>query len=127
MKISLKKGVDLLRRLARRFRKPLMFIFLAAFGYLGEVCLMPYLRFGGVSPNLLYVMIGIVTVAYGKLRAFWLGIIFGLLMQIMLPSVTYLDLALYGLTTLFCSFAGTMRLRSPTLRGKSRRRSLKLL
>ena len=50
-------------------------------------------------------MIGIVTVAYGKLRAFWTGLIYGLLMEIMLPSVSFLNLAIYPITTLFCSFA----------------------
>ena len=74
-------------------------------GYLCEVCVMPYLKVFGVAPNLLYVIIGIVTVAYGKLRAFWVGMCFGLLMEIMLPSVRYLNLALYPVTTLFCSFA----------------------
>ena len=81
-------------------------LFLMTFlGYFGEVCVMPYVKFFGVSPNLLYVIIGIITVAYGKLRVFWVGLIYGLLMQIMLPSVTLLNLALYSLTTLFCSFA----------------------
>ena len=86
-------------------RKYLILMLLVLFGYLGEVCVMPYIRIFGVTPNLLYAVIGIVTVAYGKLRAFWVGLIFGILMQIMLPSVTYLNLALYSLTTLFCSFA----------------------
>ena len=49
--------------------------------------------------------IGIVTVAYGKLRAFWAGVIYGLLMEIMLPTVPYVNLAIYPITTLFCSFA----------------------
>lgn len=75
------------------------------FGYLCEVCIMPYVRPFGVSPNLLYVIIGVVTVAYGKLRAFWAGLIYGLLMEIMLPSVPYLNLVIYPVTTLFCSFA----------------------
>ncbi len=75
------------------------------FGYLFEVSVMPYFRPFGVSPNLLYVVIGIITVAYGKLRAFWAGLIYGLLMEIMLPSVTFLNLAIYPITTLFCSFA----------------------
>ncbi|MBR5961162.1 MAG: hypothetical protein IKZ98_09230 [Clostridia bacterium] len=74
------------------------------FGYLCEVCIMPYIRPFGISPNLLFVVIGIVTVAYGKLRAFWVGIIYGLLMEIMLPSVTFVNLALYPVSTLFCSF-----------------------
>ena len=75
------------------------------FGYLGEVCIVPYIRPFGISPNLLYVVIGIVTVAYGKLRAFWAGVIYGLLMEIMLPTVPYVNLAIYPITTLFCSFA----------------------
>lgn len=74
-------------------------------GYLLQVTVIPYIRPFGVTPNLLYVIIGIVTVAYGKLRAFWAGLCFGLLMEIMLPSVTFLNLALYPVTTLFCSFA----------------------
>lgn len=78
---------------------------LVVFGYLCQVCIMPYVRIFGVTPNLLYVVIGIVTVAYGKLRAFWVGLCYGILMEIMLPSVPYLNLLLYPVTTLFCSFA----------------------
>lgn len=85
-------------------RRYIVLFCLTLFGYLFEVCVMPYFKIGGVSPNLLYAVIGIVTVAYGKLRAFWVGMIYGLLMQIMIPSVSYLNLALYSLTTLFCSF-----------------------
>ena len=90
--------------MAAAVRKYAVLLFLIVFGYLFEVCVIPYFKIGGVSPNLLYAVIGIVTVAYGKLRAFWVGMIYGLLMQIMLPSVSYLNLALYTLTTLFCSF-----------------------
>ncbi len=86
-------------------RKYLVFFLMTFIGYFCEVSVMPYIKIFGVSPNLLYVIIGIITVAYGKLRVFWVGLIYGLLMQIMLPSVTMLNLALYPLTTLFCSFA----------------------
>ena len=86
-------------------RRYLSLALMIILGYLCEVCIMPYIRPFGVSPSLLYVIIGIITVAYGKLRAFWAGLIFGLLMEIMLPSVPYLNLALYPVTTLFCSFA----------------------
>ena len=87
------------------FRRYIILFLLVIFGYLVEVCLMPYIRVFGVTPNILYVVIGIVTVAYGKLRAFWVGLSFGLLMEIMLPSVPYLHLLLYPVSTLFCSFA----------------------
>lgn len=86
----------------RRYLTLFLMIFL---GYFCEVCVMPYIHPFGITPNLLYVIIGIITVAYGKLRAFWAGIIYGLLMEIMLPSVRFLNLALYPITTLFCSFA----------------------
>ena len=87
------------------FRRYLMLLLMIVFGYLSQVCIMPYIRIFGVVPNLLYVIIGVVTVAYGKLRAFWVGTIFGLLMEIMLPSVPFLNLGLYTVSTLFCSFA----------------------
>ena len=74
-------------------RRYLMLAFLVVMGYLCQVCVIPYCSIASVAPNLLYVVIGIVTVAYGKLRAFWVAMIFGLLMEIML------------LSTLFCSFA----------------------
>ena len=86
-------------------RKYTILFLLTFLGYFSEVCIMPYVKIFGVTPNLLYAVIGIVTVAYGKLRVFWVGLIYGILMQIMLPSVTMLNLALYPLTTLFCSFA----------------------
>lgn len=87
------------------FRRYLSFALLVAAGYLGEVCVIPEIRIFGLTANLLYVIIGIITVAFGKLRAFWVGMIYGILMEIMLPSVTYLHLVLYPITTLFCSFA----------------------
>lgn len=90
---------------AGSIRKYAVLLLITFGGYFLEVCVMPYWKWFGVTPNLLYVVIGIVTVAYGKLRAFWVGLVYGLLMQIMLPSVSYLNLALYPLTTLFCSFA----------------------
>ena len=86
-------------------RKYIVLFLLTFLGYFSEVCIMPYVKIFDVTPNLLYVVVGIVTVAYGKLRAFWVGLIYGILMQVMLPSVTMLNLALYPLTTLFCSFA----------------------
>ena len=87
------------------FRRYLVFVLIIIFGYLFQVCVIPYIRPFGISPNLLYVVIGIITVAYGKLRAFWAGLIYGLLMKIMLSSVPFLNLVIYPVTTLFCSFA----------------------
>ncbi|MBQ3278344.1 MAG: hypothetical protein IJG94_04185 [Clostridia bacterium] len=90
---------------ASSFRKYAVYVLIAAFGYLGQVCVMPYIKIFDVTPNLLFALIGIVTVAYGKLRTFWLGLLYGLLMEIMVPSVPILNLATYSLSALFCSFA----------------------
>ena len=86
------------------FRRSVVFVLICVLGYLCQVCIMPYVTIFGIMPNLLFVMVGIVTVAYGKLRAFWVGTIYGLLMEIMCPSVPILNLAVYALSALFCSF-----------------------
>ncbi len=85
-------------------RKSLVLVVITLLGYLFHVCVMPYLGIFGVVPNLLYVIIAVVTVAYGKLRALWVGLAYGLMMEIMLPTIPFMNLALYSLTTLFCSF-----------------------
>ena len=89
---------------AGSFRKYLVYMILVPLGYLFQVCVVPYINILGVTPNLLYAIIGIVTVAYGRLQAFWTGLIYGLLMEVMLPSITYFNLALYTVTSLFVSF-----------------------
>ena len=58
------------------FRRYVSLALIIIFGYLFEVSVIPYIRPFGVSPNLLYVVIGIITVACGKLRAFWAGMIY---------------------------------------------------
>lgn len=92
-----RKSVSLLRR-------TIVYILMVLLGYLIQVCIVPHLLIGGASPHILFVIIGIITVACGKLRAFWVGLIYGLLMEVMLPGVRYMNLALYSLSALFCSF-----------------------
>ena len=98
------------RKMIRKYqtgalRRYTVLALMTVFGYLAQVCVMPYIRPFGISPNILFVVIGVVTVAYGKLRAFWVGIVFGLLMEIMIPTVPYISIALYPISTLFCSVA----------------------
>jgi len=81
----------------------LRFFLAVLLGYLIQVCIMPYLRVGSVTPSLLFAMIAIFTVGYGKLRALWVGAIYGILMEIMLPSLPLLNLVLYPLSAVFCS------------------------
>ena len=85
-------------------RRYLVLFFLIPLGYLFHVCVFAYFSVGGVSPNLLYAVIGIITVAYGRLQALWAGLIYGLLLEILLPSAPYLSLAVYPISSLFVSF-----------------------
>lgn len=89
---------------ASPFRRYLVLAFLIPLGYLFHVCVMPYFPIGGVTPNLLFAVIAIITVAYGRLQALWAGLIYGLLLEILLPSVTYFNLAVYPIASLFVSF-----------------------
>ena len=86
------------------FRRYLTLSLLIPLGYLFHVSVMPYLSILGVTPNLLYAVIGIITVAYGRLQALWAGLIYGLLLEIMLPSVRFVSLAVYPISSLFVSF-----------------------
>lgn len=72
-------------------------------GYLLQVCLMPYLQIGDVTPNMLCAIIAIMTVGYDKLRAVWVGCIYGILMEIMCPTIRMLNLLLYPLSAFFLS------------------------
>lgn len=79
------------------------FFLVVLLGYLLQVCLLPYLRIGDITPNLLCAIIGIMTIGYGKLRALWVGCIYGILMEIMCPTIRALNLLLYPLSAGFLS------------------------
>lgn len=64
-------------------------------GYLLQMCVMPYLDIGGVTPSILFAFIGVMTVCYGRLRAYWTGALYGVLMETMMPSITMLNLVFY--------------------------------
>ena len=72
-------------------------------GYLAHVSIMPYLKFGDVTPSLLIATTAIVTVGYGMLRGLWTGMFYGIVMEIMLPTVPMLNLLFYPITALLSS------------------------
>ena len=74
--------IGMIWRTGRRFFR---FMLVVVLGYLCQVCIMPYLAVNSVTPSLLFAVTAIVTVCYGRLRAFWVGGIYGILMEIMLP------------------------------------------
>ena len=71
-------------------------------GYLAHVSVMPYLKFGDVTPSLLIATTAIVTVGYGMLRGLWTGMFDGIVMETMLPTVPMLNLLFYPITALLC-------------------------
>ena len=72
-------------------------------GYLVQVSIMPYVQFSGVTPSLLLAVTAIVTVGYGLLRGLWAGMIYGIVMEIMLPTVPIMNLLFYPVSALLCS------------------------
>ena len=72
-------------------------------GYLAHVSIMPYLKIGDVSPSLLIATTAIVTIGYGLLRGVWTGMFYGIVMEIMLPTVPMLNLLFYPVSALLCS------------------------
>lgn len=85
-------------------RHQFRFFLLVLLGYLCQVCIMPYVQLGDVTPSLLYVVIAIVTVGYGKLRALWAGGIYGIIMETMLPAgLSMLNLLMYPIGAVFVS------------------------
>ena len=79
------------------------FFLVVLLGYLVQVCVMPYFSVGDVTPNLLFAIVAILTVGYGRLRALWAGGFYGIVMETMLSSLSMLNLLLYPLDAVFCS------------------------
>ncbi len=85
-----------LRFLTRQLRLMLAVIF----GYLGHVCIMPYISMNGVSPSLLIPMLAIIIVGFGGLRGVQIGLIYGIVMEVMLPSVPLMNLLFYPISSI---------------------------
>ncbi|MBR4711661.1 MAG: hypothetical protein IKP10_06470 [Clostridia bacterium] len=63
--------------------------------YLLHVCLMPYIRIGNVTPNLILAVTAVITVCFERTKTFWAGLIFGILLETMQPSLPLFNLLLY--------------------------------
>lgn len=73
--------------------------------YLLQTCVMPYLRVGGVMPNLLMVSIAILTVAYGKKYAFVSGAVTGIILESMASNLRLFYVLVYPSLALVCAQA----------------------
>ncbi len=72
-------------------------------GYLVQVCVMPYVQVGGITPSMLVATVAVVTVGYGRLRALWAGAFYGILLETFSTSVPMFYLMLYPIAALLCS------------------------
>ncbi len=92
-----------IRELFRAMRRLLRYFLIILLSYLIQSCIMPYLKIDGVTPSLLFAVTGVITVCYGKLRAYWTGALFGIILEITKPYITYMNLLLYPIAASFCS------------------------
>lgn len=82
--------------------RQLKLILMVLLGYLVQVSIMPYLQVNGVTPSMLMAMIAIVTVGYSLFHGLWTGMVYGIVMETMLPTVPMLNLLFYPIVSLLC-------------------------
>lgn len=71
--------------------------------YLLQSAAMPHLKVFGVMPNLLMVVIAILTVSYGKQYAFITGAIIGIILESMASSIPLFYVVIYPVLALLCA------------------------
>lgn len=78
-------------------------IFLVVLFFLLQTTVMPHLKINGVMPNLLMIIIAIMTVSYGKLYSFISGAMVGVILEAMSYSIPLFYLIIYPVLTLLCA------------------------
>lgn len=86
-----------LRWMGRQVR----FFLVVLLSYLVQVCLMPYVRVLDVTPNLLLAVMAIIIVGKGRMRGAWVGMIYGILLEVMQPTQALFNLLLYPIAAIF--------------------------
>lgn len=76
-------------------------ILVCVLAYLLQVCVMPWINIGGVTPSLLLVILAVFVVGFGRQKSFWVACCYGLVIQTMLPSHSIISLLLYPVSTVF--------------------------
>ena len=94
--------------------------FLVMLFYLVQSTVVPHMKLWGIVPNLYMICAAILTVSYGKKYAFACGAVFGILLEVMLPSLPILNLVIYPALTLLCAqiFSDMSEIRRELLRIK---------
>ena len=89
------------RPLLRAAWRALKVLALLLLTYLLHVCLMPHVKLLGVTPSLVFALTAVLTVGLGKLRAAWVGMFYGILLEIMQPTRTLFNLLIYPIAAIF--------------------------
>lgn len=92
----MRKKSPLWRSAARGFR----YILVVLLGYLMHTCVMPYFQIGDIMPHLMIAVLSIITVASGRLRAYWTGAIYGVITEAMRPTLPFFNLFMYPVLSL---------------------------
>lgn len=88
------RGTRALNR-RRYFPRPARALVLIVVFYLTQVCIVPYFEPFGISPNLLMVIIAILTVSFGKKYAFVSSAIIGIILESMLQNLRSFYILIY--------------------------------
>ncbi|NLX82964.1 MAG: hypothetical protein GXZ04_04015 [Clostridiales bacterium] len=87
-------------RAAFKFFKVVLLVLLF---FLLQTVVIPHLKIAGIMPNLLMVIIAILTVSYGKLYAFISGALIGIILEAMSYSIPLYYLLIYPVLALLCA------------------------
>lgn len=95
-------------------------LFLVLLFYLLQTVLVPHLKLWGIMPNVLMVIIAILTVSFGKKYAFASGALIGILLETMTPNLRIFNLLIYPALALLCAqiFADMNEIKRELLRIK---------
>lgn len=85
--------------------KLLKFILLTLLAYLLQVTTADYIALWDVAPNIALAMAAIVTVALGRKYTFVMSMTIGYFIEIMIPSLDYINLLLYPVAAMLAALA----------------------
>ena len=85
-------------------KKGIKFAILTLVCYLLESTVANYISVWDVAPNIALAIIAVVTVAMGRKYTFFISLTVGYLLEIMLPSLSYINLILYPV----CAMLGAL-------------------
>lgn len=97
LKEYLLSNATMLRRIIKRALKLILTVFLA---YLLDVCAMPYLRVGPACGSVLFAVLAVFVVSYGKVYGYLAACIAGILMESALSNVPIIYLLAYPIITM---------------------------